>query len=175
MKNLSLFSLAAALFVTAAFCSCSKDDKQTDAFDHFEIDYRIETNLDCRNCFNSTYEILFNDTVESSGDVAINLDGHYSNSDAGPNTTITFRTVPEFKETIPAELDFMLKFDITVIALGNEGEVLDSQFIRENRTYDGKIDLSTPEKQKAALDDYTVNFQVKSTFNNGKLSFKECQ
>lgn len=170
MKNLSIVTFAAVALMAAALCSCKKNEPSVN-FDHFEITYKIETNADCRECFSSDFEILINDKLDYSGAVTMSIDGKYENAEVNPNSTIEFRTVPEFKGTIPATLDFYLKYDITVSAINKEGEVINTEGISETRSYDGKIDLTTPEMQKTALADYTISYKLKSVVSGGKLEF----
>ena len=170
MKNPSFIAFAAAAFAALAFCSCTKD-KNTVDFDHFKVEYSIETNLESRDCFVTDYEILINDKVEESGALSIELNGEYTNSDAEPNSTVTFRTVPKYADNIPAEVDLFLKYDITIMAIGKDGGVLDSQSVRGTASSDEKIDLSTAENRKVALDEYTIDFKIKSTVSDGKVVF----
>lgn len=170
MKKISLVSLAAAALMAAAFCSCKKDTP-VDAFDHFKIDYKIETNIDSRDCFSSDYEILINGKVDDSGAVTMTLDGEYTKSPVSPDCTITFRTVPCFKDPIPASVDLYLKYDITFSAIGKEGEVLNSESFLGTRSSDRPIILATDNDKRIALQDYTIDFSIKSSVSNGRIEF----
>lgn len=157
------------MLMSAAFCSCKKEN--VDEFDHFEVEYQLETNAECLECFNCDYSILINDKEETSDAIAMYMDGNYSNSEAGPESTIIFKTTPEFGASIPEELDFYLSYDITISAVGKDGGVLDSQSVKETRTFDSKLSLATAEERQVALDAYTINFEVKSTVKKGRISF----
>ena len=170
MKKSTLARLLAAVAITASICSCNKDGN-TDPFDHFEITYSLETNEDCRNCFDTKFEILCNDTVlDSDYFNSISMNGTFTDSRMVPNATITFRTVPSYDGTIPEEIDLLLKYDIVITAINKSGEVADSYSIRETRSGTGKVSLKTADEQKAAKDEFTIDIKVKSTISGGKLS-----
>lgn len=170
MKTKSFFTLAAAVFAAVLLTSCSKGKYEID-FDHFEINYKIETNQESNECFETGYEVLFNNSVKDSGPVTIMIEGKISDSTAPVDSDIIFRTVPKFREPTPEKLDLLLKYDITISAIGKSGEVLVSDSLKETISYSEKISIVTSEEKKAALDTYTINFHVKSTVKEGKIFF----
>lgn len=168
MKKNSFAGILAVVLMAATFCSCS--NKVSDPFDHFEIAYSLTTNEECRDCFDTTIEILCNDKViDSDYFNAVQFDGNLIDSRLTPNSAITFRTVPKYSGTIPAEIDFMLKYEIDIKAIAKSGAVTGSQHIKENGSFDGRLDLSTAEAQKKVLELFSINYKFQTKTVDGKV------
>lgn len=167
MKKFSFASILAVALMAATFCSCNK---VSDPFDHFEISYSLTTNEECRDCFDTTIEILCNDKViDSDYFNSVQFDGSLKDSRLTPNSTITFRTVPKYSGTIPAKLDFMLKYEIDIKAIAESGAVTGSQHIKENGSFTEKLDLSTAEAQQRVLELFAINYKFQTKTVNGKV------